>query len=327
MSFYQDDEVLGRILHLLLEDKRTDKIEGIIFTTAVVKYGGDMAAEEATEIYKAILDWFEEKEGGSYGVGLHHPIDDAHEIQSKRHLVYKKTDHLPHSSSVKNMKKRLLLSLIAIGAIMVSCNQETESESSVAAAEQPDKRLAQVKEEQYDIKEDSLTFNSATIENFDRDGRSMQVFWMDEDRDTILRFYRKYASDQQLIGAEYFEEGDTLPNRDTVYLDGEGRKVEASLNADNQITWKSTIHADAQGNEVLRSYENGKGDYRGFDSLYFDDKNRVIKGFYENAKGKRYSIKTYEYLSSDEQDQWLERNMFVDDTLRQKHKRILTYYE
>ncbi|WP_208155408.1 hypothetical protein [Winogradskyella pelagia] len=53
----------------------------------------------------------------------------------------------------------------------------------------------------------------------------------------------------------------------------------------------------------------------------------MIKGFYENSKGKRYSIRTYEYVKSDDNGNWTERKMFKNDTLRQKHVRTITYHE
>ncbi|WP_138434400.1 hypothetical protein [Winogradskyella algicola] len=146
-------------------------------------------------------------------------------------------------------------------------------------------------------------------------------------KDTILRFYRKYDESKELIGAEYYEQGDTEPSRDTVYVNSDGLKVEASLNTENQISWKSTITTDNNGNPVLKTYQNGKGEYRGLDSLFFNNQNLEIKGFYENSKGKRYSIRTYEYIRFDEQGNWTERKMFKNDTLNQKQVRTMTYHE
>ena len=138
---------------------------------------------------------------------------------------------------------------------------------------------------------------------------------------------RKYDGQKNLIGAEYYEEGDTEPTRDTVFYNDSGQKVEASMNAGGKITWQSTITTDERGNPVLKTYQNGKGEYRGLDSLYFDNQNRVVKGFYESGSGKRYSIKTYEYLESDRQDNWIERKMFKNDTLAELHKRNITYHK
>ncbi|MEM9821917.1 MAG: hypothetical protein AAF985_12630 [Bacteroidota bacterium] len=225
------------------------------------------------------------------------------------------------------MKKNTYIHLAIYLLIIVACNTKTENnaQSSVSAEQKPE--LAQIREEQYDIKGDSLIFKSATIENFDLQGKSIDIYWLNEAKDTILYFYRKYDQNQQLIGAEYYEEGETEPTLDTIFRNEDGLKVEASLNAEGQMIWKSTIKVDAAGNEVLRTYENGKGEYRGLDSLYFDGKNRVIKGFYENSKGKRSGIKTYEYLTSDEYDNWMTRNLLVDGALKQVHKQILKYYQ
>ncbi|WP_111684519.1 hypothetical protein [Winogradskyella tangerina] len=221
------------------------------------------------------------------------------------------------------MKKFPLIFLLLIQ--IVSCkdsNKNTDLKSAKSLAPE----IAKIQEENFDLRNDSVIFSSGTIENFDKDGKSIDVYWLGEDKDTILRFYRKYDSNKNLIGAEYFEAGDTEPSRDTVYTNSEGRKVEASLNSDNQITWRSTITEDENGNPVLKTYSNGKGQYRGLDSLFFDSENRVIKGFYENSKGKRYSIRTYKYLNSDEHGNWIERQMFKNDTLNQKQVRTITYH-
>ncbi|MEO0472024.1 MAG: hypothetical protein AAF206_20520 [Bacteroidota bacterium] len=222
---------------------------------------------------------------------------------------------------------RNILSILGLIFLVVACQpSETEDPSTQqAAAESP--VMASVKEENFDLRNDSVIFSSGTIENFDQDGKSINVFWLGEAQDTVLRFYRKYDSNQQLIGAEYYEEGDTEPSRDTVFVNAEGKKVEASLNAANQISWKSIITTDANDNPVLKTYENGKGEYRGFDSLFFDGQDRVVKGFYENGAGKRYSIKTYEYVAADDYGNWTERKMYKDGKLQQKQVRNLTYHE
>lgn len=220
-----------------------------------------------------------------------------------------------------------LFSLILLQIFVVSCNQDIKKEKSSENEVFSKPKIAQIKEENYDISNDSIIFNSASIENFDTNGHSIDVYWIGEKKDTVLRFYRKYDENKNLIGAEYYEQGDTEPSRDTVYFNADGLKVEASLNPSNQITWKSTISTDPKGNPVLKTYENGKGEYRGLDSLFFDEKNREIKGFYKNAKGKRYSIRTYQYLKSDIYDNWTERKMFVNDTLKQTQIRKIEYYD
>jgi hypothetical protein len=225
------------------------------------------------------------------------------------------------------MNKTLLNFALIFLTLIVSCKQNSPEPNSNEKSNSDPIKLAKIVEENYDIKNDSVIFKSANIENFNKEGKSITVFWIGKEKDTVLRFYRKYDENNQLIGAEYYEQGDTEPSRDTVYINQDGQKVEASLNAENQISWKSTITTDENGNPVLKTYENGKGDYRGLDSLFFDHQNRVIKGFYKNSKGKRYSIKTYKYLKSDDKGNWIEREMFKNDTLSQKQIRILTYYE
>jgi hypothetical protein len=211
--------------------------------------------------------------------------------------------------------------------MIISSCKDTKKEDSLTTNQNASPEIAKIIEENFNIKEDTLIFNSGTIENFGIDGRSIDVYWIGEARDTVLRFYRKYDNNKTLIGAEYYEEGDTEPSRDTVYINQDGLKVEASLNAENQITWTSTITTDNNGNPVLKTYQNGKGEYRGLDSLFFDAENNVIKGFYENSKGKRYSIRTYEYVSYDDYGNWTERKLFKNDTLTQKQIRILSYHD
>ncbi|MGB3590118.1 MAG: hypothetical protein WBA16_00395 [Nonlabens sp.] len=208
--------------------------------------------------------------------------------------------------------------------LFLSCeNKKTGTDLPVAGDAVP--TIAGIKEENYDVSRDSVTLSSGTIENFDAQGNSVDVYWIGADRDTTLRFYRKYDQDKRLIGAEYFEAGDLEPSRDTVYYNDQGQKVEASLDAAGKITWKATQLLDENGNKVLTSYQNGAGEYRGLDSLYYDNNNRVIRGFYENSKGKRYSIKTYKYLATDQYGNWTERQMFKNDTLAQKQIRIIAY--
>jgi len=52
---------LDRIINLLTEGKQTDKIKGIISTTEIVKYGGDISGDDVDEIYEQIIEWFENK--------------------------------------------------------------------------------------------------------------------------------------------------------------------------------------------------------------------------------------------------------------------------
>ncbi|MEO0897171.1 MAG: hypothetical protein AAFY71_12275 [Bacteroidota bacterium] len=223
------------------------------------------------------------------------------------------------------MKKISFIAIVLIA--LTSCNDERGNKKEVDDKSINQLEIAKIKEENFDLRNDSIIFNSATIENFDKNGNSIDIYWIGQEKDTILRFYRKYDNQMKLIGAEYYEQGETEPSRDTVYVNSNGLKVEASLNSENQISWKFTETTDENGNPVLKTYENGKGEYRGLDSLFFDNQNRVTKGFYENSKGKRYSIKTYEYVKSDSQGNWTERKMFKNDTLSQKQIRTITYHK
>ena len=148
---------------------------------------------------------------------------------------------------MKNISLLMLLSLIVI-----SCGNEEGKVTN--DSERAQQEIAKIEEENYDLRNDSVIFNSATIENFDVNGNSIDVYWIGEGRDTVLRFYRTYDENKKLIGAEYYEEGDTEPSRDTVYTNADGQKVEASLNAQNQISWKSTFTTDDRGNPILKTY-------------------------------------------------------------------------
>ncbi|MEM6684589.1 MAG: hypothetical protein AAF617_02245 [Bacteroidota bacterium] len=224
---------------------------------------------------------------------------------------------------------------ILISVFVISCADTNKAKEKPAVTTdvkkvkkvQKVKKIAKITEETFDRRNDSIIFISATIENFDVDGNSIDVFWLNEKRDTILRLYRKYDENKKLIGAEYYEEGDTKPSRDTVYINSEGKKVEASLNAEGKISWKSTITTDTKGNPVLKTYTNGKGEYRGYDSLYFNQQNREIKGFYENSKGKRSNFRTYTYTARDKQGNWVRRVVFINDTVTQSQRRFLKYHK
>ena len=55
-----DIEVIDRIFNLLTENLNVHKIEGIISTTEIVKYGGDLEDEKAKEVFDLILEWWKE---------------------------------------------------------------------------------------------------------------------------------------------------------------------------------------------------------------------------------------------------------------------------
>ena len=62
VSFHNDEDIINRIINLLNQEKSTKKIKGIISTTEIVKYGGEITDEEVEEIYKEIINWWNEKE-------------------------------------------------------------------------------------------------------------------------------------------------------------------------------------------------------------------------------------------------------------------------
>jgi hypothetical protein len=54
----KDTEVINRIFNLLTENLHIGKIEGIISTTEIVKYGGDIDDEQAKIIFTNIKNWW-----------------------------------------------------------------------------------------------------------------------------------------------------------------------------------------------------------------------------------------------------------------------------
>ena len=64
VSFHKDEEVIDRIINLLSEGKSIDKIRGIISTTEIVTYGGDISDKKVDQIYNQIIEWWDEKKNG-----------------------------------------------------------------------------------------------------------------------------------------------------------------------------------------------------------------------------------------------------------------------
>ena len=61
VSFHNDENIIDRIVNLLSEGKLMEKISGIILTTEIVKYGGDISEEDVEELYQEITEWWNEK--------------------------------------------------------------------------------------------------------------------------------------------------------------------------------------------------------------------------------------------------------------------------
>jgi len=53
-----DKEVINRIFNLLTENLYVSKIEGLISTTEVLKYGGDISDKKTKLIFDQIVDWW-----------------------------------------------------------------------------------------------------------------------------------------------------------------------------------------------------------------------------------------------------------------------------
>ena len=54
-----DLEVINRIFNLLTENKSIDKIEGLISTTEITKYGGEIENSKVKQVNDEILNWWE----------------------------------------------------------------------------------------------------------------------------------------------------------------------------------------------------------------------------------------------------------------------------
>ena len=55
----KDKDVIDRIFNLLTEEKNVHKIEGILSSTEIIKYGGDMNEDRASKLYEKILEWWQ----------------------------------------------------------------------------------------------------------------------------------------------------------------------------------------------------------------------------------------------------------------------------
>ncbi len=55
----KDKEVIDRIFNLLTENLEVNKIEGIISTTAILKYGGDIEDDKVKIVFMDIKNWWE----------------------------------------------------------------------------------------------------------------------------------------------------------------------------------------------------------------------------------------------------------------------------
>ena len=132
------------------------------------------------------------------------------------------------------MKISYILLLFAV--LMVACKNRTQTKKEVDTNTKQYPKISKIQEDNYDLVNDSLVFESGTIENFDVQGNSIDVYWVNKDMDTILKYYNRYDSKYNLIGAEYYEEDEMEPSRDSIFYTSEGLKVVASLNEENRIT-------------------------------------------------------------------------------------------
>ena len=62
VSFYSDEKIISRIINLLTESKTIEKISGIISTTEIAEYGGDIIDEDVEILYNEIINWWKDKD-------------------------------------------------------------------------------------------------------------------------------------------------------------------------------------------------------------------------------------------------------------------------
>lgn len=61
VSFYDNEKIIARIINLLTEDKVVHKILGLITTSEISTYGGDISEEESKRVYEIIIEWWLKK--------------------------------------------------------------------------------------------------------------------------------------------------------------------------------------------------------------------------------------------------------------------------
>lgn len=61
ISWYNDTDIIDRIINYLSEGKSVQKIVGIIRTAEIVTYGGDITIADAEYLYQKILEWWNRK--------------------------------------------------------------------------------------------------------------------------------------------------------------------------------------------------------------------------------------------------------------------------
>jgi len=59
LTMSEDDRVVNHLFNLLTESRNVEKIKGVISSSVISKYGGDIGDYEVERLYEAIIGWFE----------------------------------------------------------------------------------------------------------------------------------------------------------------------------------------------------------------------------------------------------------------------------
>jgi hypothetical protein len=70
----KDFEVIDRLFNILTEGGSINKIESIISTTEILKYGGEIEDSKAKSVYLDILEWWETNKLYFFGEPYSNPL-------------------------------------------------------------------------------------------------------------------------------------------------------------------------------------------------------------------------------------------------------------
>ena len=74
ITMSKDSEVIDRIFNLLTEGESATKIEGLISTSEILTYGGEIEDSKAHSVYLDILEWWETNKLYIFGEPYSNPL-------------------------------------------------------------------------------------------------------------------------------------------------------------------------------------------------------------------------------------------------------------